>query len=150
MLSKLVGLVFLVLAFTSLTAAQEPNIEYGQVSELRRVTKVFVDTGADVQQRNAIVKEIQERLPNLEIVSRPEESDIHLRFLLKESKPGKTDWVGTVVKIVGNNRERVLFSYKNDTPPIFERDLLMSSAIDLAKPHVFVWQFVKQYKKANG
>jgi hypothetical protein len=150
MFSKLFGLTFLVLASSLLTSAQESGIEYGQASELRGVTKVFVDTGADIQQRNLIVKEIQKRLPDLEVVSRPEESDIHLRFFLRETKPGKTDWLGTVVKFVESNRVRVLFSYRDDTLPIFERETLMSSAMDLAKPHIFVRQFVKVYRKANS
>lgn len=152
MFSKLVGVAVMALVFSSpmSTPAQEPVIEYGQASELQGVTKVFVDTGADIQQRDLIAREIRKRLPDVEVVSQPEETDIHVRFFLKEIRAGKTDWVGTVVKVVENNRLRVLLSYKDETPPIFATDSLMSSAMEVAKPHMFVMQFVKMYKKANG
>ena len=152
MFSKLLGLAVMALVFSSPlhTSAQEPVIEYGQASELQGVAKIFVDTGADIQQRNLIANEIRKRLPELKVVSRPEETDIHLRFYLKETRAGKTDWVGTVVKVVGSNRVRVLLSYQDETPPIFGRETPVSSAMELAKPHMFVMQFVKMYKKANA
>ncbi|HKR02382.1 MAG TPA: hypothetical protein VJT09_17025 [Pyrinomonadaceae bacterium] len=150
MFSKLIGLAFLIAAFPWQAPAQERSVEYGQATELRGVSRIFVDTGADTQQRNLIVREIQKRLPELEVVSRPEESDIHVRFFLTGSAPGKTDWLGTVVKIVGSNRVRVLFSYKDNTPPLFDDATFLSSAMELAKPHIFVSQFVRAYKKANG
>jgi hypothetical protein len=46
--------------------AQTPVIEYGQPDELRGVTRVFVDTGIDAQQRGVVVKEIKKQLPGLE------------------------------------------------------------------------------------
>jgi hypothetical protein len=128
--------------------AQEPTVEYGHPDELRGVTKVFVDTGIDVQHRDLIVKEIQKRLSNLEIVSRPEESDIHLRFSLKEIRDGRTEGVGTVVKMVGNNRMRVLLRFKDYTPFIYEPTA--SAAIDYARPLLFAREFVKTYKRVNG
>ena len=151
MFSKLVVTAVIALVFSSSfsTNAQEPVIEYGQASELQGVTKVFVDTGADIQQRNLIAREIQKRLPGVEVVSRPEETDIHLRFFLKETRAGKTDWVGTVVKVVGSNRVRVLLSYQDETPALFTADTLPSSSMEVAKPHMFVMHFAKMYKKAN-
>ena len=151
MFTKLVGIAVMALVLSSplSTTAREPVIEYGQASELQGVTKVFVDTGADIQQRNLIAREIRKRLPDVEVVSQPEESDIHLRFFLKETSAGKPDWVGTVVKVVGSNRVRVLSSHKDVTPPIFATDTLPSSAMEVAKPHMFVMHFVKMYKKAN-
>lgn len=152
MFSKLVGLAVMVLVFSThaATSAQEPGIEYGEASELQGVTKVFVDTGADIQQRNLIANEIRKRLPDLSVVSRPEETDVHLRFYLKETGAGKTDWVGTVVKVVAVNRVRVLLSYKDQTPAIVVSEPFGSSTMELAKPHMFVMHFVKAYKKANG
>src|SRR5215510_13221091 len=93
--------------------AQAPTVEYGQASELRGVTKVFVDTGVDARQREMIVKVMRKQLPELEVVSRPEDADIHLRFSLRETRDGYTEGVGTVVKLVGGNRERVLLSIKD-------------------------------------
>jgi hypothetical protein len=148
MFSKVL-VVGLVLTISIYVSAQEPIIEYGQASELKGVTIIFVDTGTDIQQRNLIAKELQKQLPNVAIASRPEETDIHLRFFLTQTGAGKTDWVGTVVKLMGSNRVRLLFSYKDQTPPLFEQDKFMSSAMELAKPHMFVRQFVKVYRVVN-
>ena len=152
MFSKLVGVAVMALVFSSplSISAQEPVIEYGQASELQGVNKVFVDTGADIQQRNVLTRELRKRLPHLEVVSQPEGADIHLRFFLKQTSAEKTDWVGTVVKVVGSDRVRVLLSYKDETSPVFATDTLVSSAMEVAKPHMFVRHFVKMYKKANG
>ncbi len=81
-------LVLLILTFALPVLAQTPVIEYGQPDELRGVTKVFV--GLDAPQREVVVREIKKQLPDLEIVSHPEESDIHLVFSLKETRDGRT------------------------------------------------------------
>jgi hypothetical protein len=150
MFPRLIGLAFMALGFFLPVPAQEPTVEYGQASELRGVTKIFVDTGVDAEQRKLIVKELKKRLPNLEVVSRPEESDVHLRFVLKGTQSGRTEGAGTVVKVIGSSRIRVLFSFKDMTPQIFEQDSMMDSAMDFAKPLIFTRQFVKAYRKANA
>src|SRR5262245_65881920 len=95
-------LSLLILTFALPVLAQTPVIEYGQPDELRGVTKVYV--GLDAQQREVVVREIKKQLTNLEIVSRPDESDIHLVFSLKETRDGRTGGVGTVVKLIEANR----------------------------------------------
>jgi hypothetical protein len=150
MLPRLIGLAFLALTFFLPVPAQEPTVEYGQSSELRGVAKIFVDTGIDAEQRKLIVKELKKRLPSLEVVSRPEESTVHLRFALKATPSGKTEGAGTVVKVIGGNRLRVLFSFKDMTIHTFERDSMMDSAMDFAKPLIFTREFVKAYRKANA
>ncbi|HZF39084.1 MAG TPA: hypothetical protein VE715_09690 [Blastocatellia bacterium] len=147
---KMGWLSLLILTFASPVLAQAPIIEPGQPDELRGVTKVFVDTGLDVQQREVIVREIKKQLPDLEIVSRPEESDIHLRFFLKETRDGRTEGVGTVVKLIDANRERALCSFKEDLPPIYAQHSIKSYGIEYTMPLKFAREFVKAYKKANG
>lgn len=149
-LRKSLVLSFAVLVFSLPVFAQQPSIEYGQPNELRGVTKIFVDTGIDVQERQLMVKAIQKRLPNLEVVSRPEESDIHLRFSPIQTKDGKTKEVGTVVKVIGNNRVRRLLSFKDFIFPVIEQKSTPSLAEDYAKPYLFAIEFVKAYKKANS
>src|SRR5262245_52183495 len=114
---KISWLSFLILTFTLSVLAQTPIIEPGQPDELRGVTKVFV--GLDAQQRDIVVREIKKQLPDLEIASRPEESNIHLLFFLKETRDGQIESLGTVVKLIDANRARELFSFKDDLPPIF-------------------------------
>ncbi len=143
-------LVLLILACALPVSAQDPTIEYGQPEELRGVTKIFVDARANVRKREMIVRSITRCLPNLQVVSRPEESDIHLRFSLRELRNGQREGLGTVVKLVGGNRERVLLSVDDEFPPIFEAGSMASYGLEQARPVMFAREFVKAYRKANG
>jgi hypothetical protein len=145
---KMVWLSLLVLTFALPVLAQTPVIEYGQPDELRGVTKVFI--GIDAQQRDVVVREIKKQLPNLEIASRPDESDIHLLFSLKETRDGRIEGVGTVVKLIDANRARAIYSFKDNLPPIYEQNSIKSYGIERIMPLKFAREFVKAYKKANG
>ena len=138
----------LISTFALPVLAQTPAIEYGQPDELRGVTKVFV--GLEAQQREVVVREIKKQLPDLEIVSRPEESDIHLLLSLKETRDGRIQGVGTVVKLIDANHARALYSFKDDLPPIYEQHSIKSYGIERVMPLRFAREFVKAYKKANG
>jgi len=138
----------LILTFALPALAQTPVIEEGQPDELRGVTKVFV--GLEAQQRVVVVREIKKQLPDLEIVSRPEESDIHLLLSLKETRDGRIEGVGTVVKLIDANHARALYSFKDDLPPIYEQHSIKSYGIERIMPLRFAREFVKAYKKANG
>src|SRR5262249_50222432 len=65
------------------TLPPESIVEKGSPAELKGVTKAFVDTNMEIRHRADIVKEIQKKLPALEIVSKPEDADIHLKFSLQ-------------------------------------------------------------------
>ncbi|HEV2669185.1 MAG TPA: hypothetical protein VG324_29985 [Blastocatellia bacterium] len=145
---KMGWLSLLVLTFALPVSAQKPVIEKGQPDELRGVTKVFV--GIDDQQREVVVKEIKKQLPDLEIVSRPDESDIHILFSLKESRDGRTEGVGRVVKLIDANRTRALYSFKMEMSPIYEQHSIKKFGIERILPLTFAREFVKAYKKANG
>jgi hypothetical protein len=144
-------LLICVLALPAL--AQNPTVEYGHPGELRGVKKVFVDAGADIELRNRILEEIQKRVPDLNIVSSPEAADIHLRFSLKEERSygvgviipvrggvgGYSVGVGSVVKVLGENRVRVLLSFKDSRTRFGER-----------RPSTnFAREFVDAYRRAN-
>lgn len=132
--------------------AQNPTVEYGHPDELRGVKKVFVDTGTDIELRNHILEEIRKRLPDLTIVSAPEGADIHLRFALKEERnygvivPVRSGigvpysvGVGSVVKVIGDDRVRVLLSFKDSRTRFGER-----------RPSTnFAREFVQAYQRAN-
>jgi hypothetical protein len=139
----------LIIAFALPVVAQTPIIEYGRPDELRGVTKIFVDTGIDAQEGNLIVKVIRKRLPNLEVVSRPEDADIHLRFAQSETSDVFTKGVGTVVKLVGDNRERVLLRIKNVVPPL-HYEPIVSYAMWYARPLMIARQFVRTYRRVNS
>ena len=145
------ALTTLVLALPA--AAQTPKIEYGHPSELQGVQKVFVDTGTDMESRDRIIKEIQKGAPNLTVVSRPEDAEIHLRFYLDDEdnyavivpargRVGVSSvrrGAGTVVKVVDDKRLRVLWSYKDSQRTPVER-----------RPSAnFGREFVKLYRRYN-
>lgn len=142
--------VFLSLLLSASAAAQTGEVEYGQPEELRGVTRMFVDTSLDTQRRDSIIKDLRKRLPQLEIVTSPEAADVHMRFDVKAAEGGKTEVLGSVVKVIGKDRVRVLYSYKDNTPTLIEGDPLHSYGVEYAKPQIFARQFVKVYKKANG
>jgi hypothetical protein len=143
-------LFLLVLACALPVSGQDPTIEYGQPDELRGVTKIFVDTRTNVRRWEKIVKTITRRLPNIQVVSRPEESDIHLRYSLRDSRNGQREGLGTVVKLIGGNRERVLLSVEDEFPPIFDGGGIVSYGMEQARPLMFAIEFVKAYRRANG
>lgn len=132
--------------------AQNPTVEYGHPDELRGVKKVFVDTGTDIELRNHVLEEIQKRLPDLNIVSAPEGADVHLRFSLKEERNygvvvpagGRIGvpysvGVGSVLKVLGDDRVRVLLSFKDSRTRFGER-----------RPSTnFAREFVQAYQRAN-
>lgn len=77
---RMLGLSLLTLIFVLPTLAQSAGIEYGQAAELRGVTKIFVNTGANLSGHDLLVKEIHKRLPNVSVVTRPEDADVHLQY----------------------------------------------------------------------
>jgi hypothetical protein len=147
-----VACVLLVTVLALPVLAQNPTVEYGHPGELRGVKKVFVDTGTDIDLRNHVLEEIQKRLPDLTIVSAPEDADIHLRFSLKEERNYGTVvpvggrigvpysvGVGSVVKVLSDDRVRVLLSFKDSRTRFGER-----------RPSTnFAREFVQAYQRAN-
>jgi hypothetical protein len=72
------------LAFTSIqviaSAQQQPSIEYGSHSDLKGVKSIFIDTGANIELRNRIAKEITKNLKDIVIAGTPNEAQVYLWF----------------------------------------------------------------------
>jgi hypothetical protein len=147
----IISCVLLAFVLANPALAQNPTLEYGHPGELRGVKKVFVDAGTDIELRNRIFEEIRKRLPDLDIVSAPEAADIHLRFSLKEERNygvivpvggrigAYSVGVGSVVKVLSENRVRVLLSFKDTRTRFGER-----------RPSTnFARAFVEAYRRAN-
>lgn len=63
-MKKIILVTLLLLGLNLLTLAQE--YEYGKPAELKALTKVFIDTELDVENRNRIVEEIEKaKLDNI-------------------------------------------------------------------------------------
>jgi hypothetical protein len=140
---KLIWLSLLVLVLALPVLAQKPTIEYGQTDELRGVTKIFVNTGVDFWQHEMIVKVLRNRLPDLEVVRRPEDADIHLRLSRSSGK-------AVVVKLIGGDRERVLLYIRDLLPPTFVYVPTVNYGIEYARPVMIARQFVRAYRWANS
>jgi hypothetical protein len=161
-LKKIAFSVFLLCSFAATVTAQNQTIEPGGADELKGVEKIYVDAMADTSIRDKIIKEIRKNLRaikrDLEIVSRPEESDIHLRFHYEWQKivhgegpapPIGRDTkipVGTVVKILGQDRVRLLMSYSFTRP-----NFVTGVSYGRVKHEVeFAREFAKAYLAANS
>jgi len=156
--------IFILLVLALPVAAQQPLptpqtiVEYGPPDELRGVTKVFVDTGTDAEQRNKIVREIHKKLPDLTIAARPEDANVHLRFSFKETNfygpaypypypihvslgaSRGEEGIGIVLVILSPERVRVLLSAKDVQVSFLEREPSVN----------FARAFVRAYERANG
>ena len=150
---------FILCAFAATTAAQNKIKILGSADELKDVTKVFVDTGELIEERENITLEIQKKLRGakreLKFVSKPEDSDIHLQFAYEmwasnggaESRGEAVKVpVGEVVKILNKDRVRVLMSYSKE-----RRGFGIGIGFGNGKPEVeFAREFVKAYLAANS
>jgi hypothetical protein len=146
-----------VCGLTILVQAQNPTIEYGDTSELKGVEKIFIDTKTDLDLRKIIGIDIHKKLPKLQIVSKPEESDIHLRFYYdKETYPSATEPYPSVIaipvaiveKVIDKDRVRVLMGYRGHRFP--KRIIFRPSNRDYRPEAIFVDEFVKVYLEANS
>lgn len=79
MIKILVSLT-LILALVSLCVGQQDEVAYGQPSDLKDLKKVYVDTGADTQSRNSIIKDLEKSKLGLEIMDDVDDAEILLGF----------------------------------------------------------------------
>ncbi|MGA9768164.1 MAG: hypothetical protein WBV94_03935 [Blastocatellia bacterium] len=156
------SLVIATICFVTLTALAQ-DFEYGSAAELKGVTKIYVSTGTELDERNNIVKRIQKELPNIVVVDIADDAEVALiygsssttRFTgwsststsdgsstRTESTPTYRNLVvgdGLVVKKGGGNRLRLLMQFGDTRKNAFQR-----------KPSTnFAREFIKAYKKAN-
>jgi hypothetical protein len=161
-LKKIAFNVFLLCAFAATITAHRQTIEKGSADELKGVEKIFVDARTDMSVRDKIISEIRKKLRavkrELIIVSKPEESDIHVRFHYELEKIVHGEGpappigritkipVGTVVKILGQDRVRLLMSYSFERP-----NFVTGVTWDRRKHEVdFAREFAKAYLAANS
>ena len=74
----LLSLIFGALLFAS--AANAQSYEYGKPSELKGLTKVFIEAGLDLTNRNRIAEVLEKELPDLKIVDSEEEAEFGIIF----------------------------------------------------------------------
>lgn len=133
----LIAVLFLV-GLAQPLVAQE--VEYGEPEEMRGLTLLHVDAGADVDLYRIMRKVIEKREPRLKIVPLDEaEFAIVLTHERARNSKGKLYFLGELEVIAnGKNALRLLSKYRHD-----EEEL-----DDLADE--IVKAFLKEYRKANS
>jgi hypothetical protein len=79
-MKRVPAILLLLVATVSLALAQDPIIEYGDESELKGVTKVYIHTGMDLDLHRNISKDLKKKLPDLIICDKPEDAEVFLVF----------------------------------------------------------------------
>lgn len=143
----------LILLFVLTLGTGFQDFRYGQPSEMKGLKKVFVNTGADITNRERIIKELQNAKLDLELLDSEEEAEIILVFaggkeqITVGSVSNGTGSLSTRKVNVGEGRVfvlrdnvmKIVMSYEGEERKIWEK-----------KPATnFSRAFVKAYKKAN-
>ena len=163
---RLARLSSLVALFTLLSAAalHAQNFERGKSAELKGLTRLYVNVGADIERRDLIVNEIEEaKIPGLVIVDSREKAEIVMRFGGRETLALQdittneiigTDWTITTVerRTVRSGQGLIFIAGKDAKRPrivLTFRDV-QDSAFEKRPAIMFAKKFVKAYKEANG
>lgn len=149
-------------------AFQSMLVEEGSAYELRGVKKIYVDAGGNREEQANITGEILERLPDLQFVDTPGESEVVLSFKVSDRKgidtvephqpfgPPKQPFEkpkgtynvplehslgeGTVVKRLSPTKQRLLMKF----------EVIRDNPLQRRPSTNFARAFVKAYKMANG
>lgn len=74
----LLTLVFI--SIQPIVNAQQEQLEYGSIADLRGVTHIYVDTDGDMELHKKIVKEITKKLKNIVVTADPYEGEVCLVY----------------------------------------------------------------------
>jgi S1-C subfamily serine protease len=135
---------------TATTSNTSDDYEYGKLSELKGIKKIFIDTGGETAYRERLIKEIEKAKLNIEVLSSPDNAECFILFrntminepwfsgssAIVEKSLGKA-----MIVIPGNNQKkpRLLLKFTETKDSYFE-----DKPIDK-----FAKLFVKAYREAN-
>lgn len=74
---------FVVLTAITSLAQKQPVVEYGKPDELKGITKIFISTGADMTNRQRMLKVFEKekkKIPDIVILDSPEGAEVVLGF----------------------------------------------------------------------
>lgn len=130
----------LLLCFSIRMSAEAPEIEYGQKSELRGVTSVFIDAGLELSFRENAVALLKQELPKLKVTERAGDAEVILTVSLEGSDRGHGS-AAVVVSRAGSkpNSIRVLARYTDAKSSIWTKKL----------SSVLMGRFIRDYRDAN-
>lgn len=137
-----------VLIFGLSISGQTSDFEYGKPAELKGLTKVYIDTGADVKNHNKISEAIEKsKISMIQIVDELKDADIILMFradkedVLLKGTTNREDTGKGFVAIKGKNpnKMRLLIDFTSRKDSRLEDD----------PSNKYVKEFLKQYRVAN-
>jgi hypothetical protein len=123
---------------------QKEITQIGSPCELKGVHKIFIESTLDELQRSTVVEELRRSLPELKVVTKRADSDVHIRFQIEKrlNPNGKVqmspNWL--VVKLGNQNQVRQLVCVK---------DRRIRYDTEHTPSIVFVRYFIEQYQQAN-
>lgn len=113
---------------------QLPDFDYGDIKELKGVTRIFVSTQGDKKLRDKIAAYIERKLPELEVLLERDEAEVIIAF-------GQFSNYGTgyVVKHPDSGKPRLLMNWNGRKGILWNKDTATE----------FADEFIKAYRKAN-
>jgi hypothetical protein len=162
---KRTALVLISLFIATVISNAQGITEYGKPEELKGVKKIFIFTGAEMKDRERIIKEIEKnksKVPDLEIVDRRSDAQVVLVYSVTNEEwvagvrttpnvgsKGSTSTpvymdsdtgVGRIVKLLPDGGLRLLMSFEDEQTYRWEKNPATN----------FARAFIKAYVKANG
>ncbi len=132
-------------------ASAQPVVDYGNVTELKGLKKVFVCAGTETARRN-IIQRLQKDLPGLIVTEEAQDAEVHLLLTADVSTysngiKNKEIYDRTVVHCKG-----LVATYRPDgRPRILMTFNASAGSISQRRPGTkFAQAFVEAYKGANG
>lgn len=146
---RIIFTCLLLLLSLSPAIAQEDFV-YGQPSDLKGMTRLYVDTGTNTKARDSIIKELAKSKLEFNIVDDSNEAEIVLGFGagLAAKRVVTTGVVSQVVEVRtgsglvfvnARGKVRLVLSFEDTQNSRFERNPASN----------FVREFIKAYKKGN-
>lgn len=152
-----------ILILTTSALLVSGQIEYGKPADLKGLTKVFIDTGADMEVRQRIIKQLEKANLGIEVLDTDDDAEIMMIFRDQESdsvtgvssNTTETEWnrqtTSTIIKvplIAGEGRvfiqgasgkPRLILSVQNS----------QQSRLEKRPSTKFTNAFIKAYREAN-
>lgn len=141
-----------VLLLILLLTTHAPQTEYGDLEELKGLTKVFVETGGDMKNRERIQHEIRKSGIGVELLNSRDGAEVVLTFRAGKDEldsgsifgggiiPRRVNVGDGHVYVLRGGKPRLVMSYEGEEKHLWEK----KPAKNFGK------RFVAAYKNANG
>lgn len=146
----------LALLLTMLLTSNVPQTEYGKLEELKGLTKVFVDTGGNMKDRERIQNEIRKAGIGVELLDSEAGAEVVLKFgggkeEATDSSISSVLFPGLGVYRTVNTGEGHVYVYRDGKPKLVMSYEGVETHLWEKKPAKnFGKRFAEAYKKANG